>query len=160
MRFTVHAKVTDPSKVVMSANVPGEGYGVYEIKLKDYAESFMLAMGLTMDEVIKGLEEETIDVYLCDADGNRVLNEDGSHPDYTSGWLGYWLDPEGKITGWSGDGYPANMMFLEYGGSGIYKLGNAATPTPAGTQTTVKFDFVSVDDPTSFLQFIIAVTFD
>ena len=111
MRFTVHAKVTDPSKVVMSANVPGEGYGVYEIKLKDYAESFMLAMGLTMDEVIKGLEEETIDVYLCDADGNRVLNEDGSHPDYTSGWLGYWLDPEGKITGWSGDGYPANMMF-------------------------------------------------
>ena len=160
VRFTVHAKVTDPSKVVMSANVPGEGYGVYEIKLKDYAESFMLAMGLTMDEVIKGLEEETIDVYLCDADGNRVLNEDGSHPDYTSGWLGYWLDPEGKITGWGGDGYPANMMFLEYGGSGIYKLGNAATPTPAGTQTTVKFDFVSVDDPTSFLQFIIAVTFD
>jgi len=160
VRFTVHAMVTDPSKVVTTANIPGEGYGTYSLNLKDYADSFMLSMGLTMDEVIKGLENDKIDVYLCDADGNRVLNEDGTRPDYTSGWLGYWLDSEGNITGWSGDGYPANMMFLEYGGGGIYNLGNSANATPAGTQTTVRFDFVSVDNSKSFLQFIVAVTFD
>lgn len=160
VRFSVQAMVTDPSKVVTSANIPGEGYGVYSINLKDYADSFMLSMGLTIDEVVKALENDKIDVYLCDSNGNRVLNEDGTHPDYTSGWLGYWLDSEGKITYWSGDGYPANMMFLEYGGSGIYNLGNSVSVTPAGTQTTVRFDFVSVDNPDSFLQFIVAVTFD
>lgn len=160
VRFSVSAMVTDPSKVVTSANIPGEGYGVYSINLKDYADSFMLSMGLSIDEVIKALDNEQIDVYLCDASGNRVLNEDGTHPDYTSGWLGYWLDSDGNITYWDGAGYPANMMFLEYGGSGIYNLGNAASPTPAGTQTTVRFDFVSQENPDSFLQFIVAVTFD
>jgi hypothetical protein len=162
VRFSVLASVTDPSKVVMSANIPGEGYGTYSINLKDYADSFMLSMGMTVDEVIKALDNNQIDVYLCDADGNRVLAEDGSRPAYTSGALGYWLDPEGKITGWNGNGYPANMMFLEYGGGGVYNLGNAdgSSLTPKGTQTTVRFDFVSVDDPTSFLQFIVAVTFD
>ena len=160
VRFTVLASVTDPSKVVMSANIPAGGYNTFGINLKDYSDSFMLSMGMTADEVIKALENDQIDVYLCDADGNRVLADDGSRPGYTSGAYGYWLDPDGNITNWSGDGYPANLMFLEYGGNGVYNLGNSANSTPAGTQATVIFDFVSVDDPTSFLQFIVAVTFD
>lgn len=160
VRFTALASVTDPSKVVISANIPGEGYGAYSIRFKDYDESFQLAMDMTADEFIKALESDQIVMWLVDANGNRVTNEDGSHPDYTSGALGYWLDPDCNITGWDGAGYPANLMFLEYGGNGIYNLGNAAVATPAGTQATVRFDFVSIDDPTCFLQFIVAVTFD
>lgn len=99
-------------------------------------------------------------MWLVDANGNRVTTADGGHPDYTSGALGYWLDPDCNITNWSNDGYPANLMFLEYGGNGVYNLGNSKNSTPAGTQATVRFDFVSIDDPTCFLQFIVAVTFD
>lgn len=160
VRFTVTASVTDPSKIVLSANIPGEGYGIYPIDLKQFNDSFMLAMGMSADEVIKALESDLIDVYLCDADGNRKTNEDGSRPDYTSGAYGYWIDPDMNICGWDGTGYPANLMFIEYGGNGIYNLGNAASPTPAGTQTKLVFDFVSVDDPENFMQFVIAVTFD
>lgn len=160
VRFSVAVSVTDPSKVVLNANIPHEAYGVYSIKLKDYSESIQLAMGMTYDEFIKSFENDGIDVYLVDASGKRVVNEDGSRPDYTSGALGYWLDSDGNITGWNGDGYPANMMFLEYGGNGIYNLGNSANATPKGTQAKVTFDFVSVEDPNSYLSFIIAVTFD
>lgn len=160
VRFTVLASVTDPSKVVTSANIPSGGYNAYSINLRDYAESIQLSMGMTVDELIKALENDQIDIYLCDADGNRVTEADGSHPGYTSGWLGYWIDADGNITGWNGDGYPANLMYLEYGGDGYYNLGNSASSTPTGTQYTVIFDFVNSADPSSFLQFIIAVTFD
>lgn len=160
VRFSVTVSVTDPSKIVLSANIPGEGYGIYSINLKEFDENFQLAMGMSAAEVIAALENDKIDVYLCDADGNRITNEDGSRPDYTSGAYGYWINPDMQICGWDGGGYPANLMFLEYGGDGMYNLGNAATPTPAGTQAKVVFDFVSVDNPENFMQFIVAVTFD
>lgn len=160
VRFTARASVTDPSKVVISANIPGEGYGAYGIRFKDYDESFQLAMGMTAEEFIKALESDQIVMWLVDADGNRVTTADGGHPDYTSNGYGYWLDSNGNITPWLPTSYPDNMMFLEYIGNGIYNIGNCETVTPAGTQITVRFDFVSIDDPTCFLQFIVAVTFD
>lgn len=162
VRFSVTASVTDPSKIVLSANVPGEGYGYYSIKLKDFNENFSLAMGLSAAEVIDALENDKIDVYLCDADGNRITKEDGSRPDYTSGAYGYWINPDMQICGWNGAGYPANLMYLEYGGDGLYKLGNAdaSSLTPTGTQVKLIFEFVSVDNPENFIQFIVAVTFD
>ncbi|MDE5882468.1 MAG: DUF4859 domain-containing protein [Muribaculaceae bacterium] len=160
VRFSVQSSVTDPSKVVLSVNIPAGAYEAYSINLKNFAESIRLSMGMSADELIKALESDKIDVYLDDADGNRVVDADGNRPDYTSGALGYWLDENLNITYWNGDGYPANLMFLEYGGGGIYNLGNSASSTPAGTQATVRFEFVSVDDPTAFLQFVIAVTFD
>lgn len=160
VRFTVAVSVTDPSKVVLNANIPHAAYDVYSINLKDYSESIELAMGMTYDEFVKAFENELIDVYMVDTDGNRVTNSDGSRPDYTSGWLGYWLDSDLNIVYWDGSGYPANLMFLEYGGSGIYNLGNSASITTTGTQCKLTFDFVSVEDPSSYLSFIIAVTFD
>lgn len=160
VRFSVAASVTDPSKVVINANIPHEGYGAYGINLKEYGESIQLAMGMTYDEFIKALENDLIDVYMVDENGNRVVDSEGNRPGYTSGWLGYWLDENLNITNWSGDGYPANLMFLEYGGNGTYNLGNSANATPAGTQAKLTFDFVSVENPLSYLSFIIAVTFD
>lgn len=160
VRFSVAVSVTDPSKVVLNANIPHAGYDVYSINLKQYEESIQLAMGMSYDEFMKAFENDLIDVYMVDANGNRVTNSDGSRPDYTSGWLGYWLDSDLSITGWDGNGYPANLMFLEYGGGGIYNLGNSASITPSGTQCKLTFDFVSVEDPNAFLSFIIAVTFD
>lgn len=160
VRFTVQASVTDPSKVVIAANVPAGGYNAYSINLRDYAESIRMSLGMSVEELIKALENDRIDVYLNDADGNRVVDADGNRPDYTSGWLGYWLDGDGNITYWDGAGYPANMMFLEYGGDGYYNLGNSASSTPSGTQANIRFEFVSVDDPEAFLQFVIAVTFE
>lgn len=162
VRFSVTISVTDPSKIVLSANIPGEGYGIYSIKLKDFDENFQLAMGMTAAEVIEALEKDKIDVYLCDADGNRITNDKGGRPDYTSGAYGYWINPDMQICGWDGGGYPANLMFLEYGGDGLYNLGNADAKglTPTGTQVKLTFEFVSVDKPENFIQFIVAVTFD
>ena len=117
-------------------------------------------MGLTVDDFIKKLEKDEIDVYLVDKDGKRVVTADKKRPDYTSGGLGYWLDPNLSITTWSDDGYPKNLMFMEYVGDGTYNLGNANKPTPAGTQVTLTFDFVEIANTDNFLQFIVAVTFN
>ena len=160
VRFTSHASVTDPSKVILSAKIPGTSYGAYSINFKNYSESIMLAMGLTVDDFIKKLEKDEIDVYLVDKDGKRVVTADKKRPDYTSGGLGYWLDPNLSITTWSDDGYPKNLMFMEYVGDGTYNLGNANKPTPAGTQVTLTFDFVEIANTDNFLQFIVAVTFN
>lgn len=160
VRFNVTATVTDPSKVVLSAIVPAGGYNAYEIDFRDYPDAFRLSMGMDVNDAIKAMDNDLIDVYLVDADGNRVVDEDGNRPDYTSGWLGYWLDSDLNITWWSGDGYPANLMFLEYWGDGIYALGNSATSTPSGTQTNLVFDLVPVDNPENFVQFVIQVTFE
>lgn len=160
VRFTVSLSVTDPSKVVLNVVIPAGGYNAYSINLKDYAESIRLALGMEYDDLVKALENDGIDVYLVDSNGNRVLDEDGGRPGYTSGALGYWLDSDGNITGWSGDGYPANLMFLEYGGNGVYNLGNSANGTPSGTQAKITFDFVLKDNPENFLQFVVAATFE
>lgn len=158
VRFMVSSAVTDPSKVVLNANIPAGGYNTYSINLKNYAETIMLCLGLDVDTFIKRFDNEEFDVYLV-KDGQRVTGDDGGLPGYTSGWLGYWLDSEGNICYWDGAGYPNNMMFLEYGGGGIYNLGNSATSTPTGTQTTVIFDIVDPETD-NFMQFIVAVTFD
>lgn len=158
VRFTVATAVTDPSKVIISANIPAGGYNAYGINLKNYAETIMLCLGLDIDTFIKRFDNDEFDVYLV-KDGQRVTGDDGGVPGYTSGWLGYWLDSEGNICYWDGAGYPANMMFLENGGGGIYNLGNSASSTPTGTQYTVTFDIVDPETD-NFVQFICAVTFD
>ena len=159
VRFVVSSAVTDPSKVVITANIPAGGYNTYDINFKDYAETIMLCLGLDVDTFIKRFDNEEFEVYLV-KDGQRVTGPDGGVPGYTSGWLGYWLDSDGNITYWDGAGYPANMMFLEYAGGGYYCLGNSASSTPTGTQATVTFDIVDSLNPDNFVQFIVAVTFD
>ena len=159
VRFVVSSAVTDPSKVVITANIPAGGYNTYDINFKDYAETIMLCLDLDVDTFIKRFDNEEFEVYLV-KDGQRVTGPDGGVPGYTSGWLGYWLDSDGNITYWDGAGYPANMMFLEYAGGGYYCLGNSASSTPTGTQATVTFDIVDSLNPDNFVQFIVAVTFD
>lgn len=159
VRFMVSCAVSDPSTVIMDATVPAGGYNAYELNLKNYAEAIELCTGMTYADFVTAFDNEEVEVYLCDSDGNWVLNDDGSHPDYTSGWLGYWLDSDLNICYWDGAGYPNNMMFLEYWGGGIYALGNSASSTPAGTQARLRFDLVVGGDPASAVHFIINVTF-
>lgn len=160
VRFMIDLSVTDPSTVILNATVPGGDYAGYEINLGQFAEAFELCMGIPYKDVVNLLDNEAIDVYLVGADGNWVVNDDGSRPDYTSGWLGYWLNPDLQICYWDGGGYPNNLMFLEYAGGGTYVLGNAGNGgTPAGTQALVKFDFVLNGDPASAVHFIVNVTF-
>ena len=160
VRFMVSCSVSDPSTIIFDATIPAGGYNAYGINLKDYADAIELCMGMQYADFVTAMDNEEIDVYLCDADGNWVLDADGNHPDYTSGWLGYWLDPDLNITYWNGDGYPANLMFLEYGGGGTYNLGNSGSAgSPAGTQARVRFDLVANGDPATAVHFIINVTF-
>lgn len=161
VRFTPALSITDPSTVVLNVTIPAGGYSVYSINFYDYEEAFQISLGISAAEAVKMIESDPVkmEVYLRDADGNRVLT-DGKKPAYTAGALGYWLDPDLNITAWSGDGYPANMMFIEYGGDGIYNLGNSASSTPSGTTAKLTFDLALVDDPDTFVQFIVAVTFE
>ncbi len=159
VRFMISCSVSDPSTVILDAVIPAGGYNAYGINLKDFAEAIELCMGMPYADFVTAMDNEEIEVYLCDADGNWVLDADGNRPGYTSGWLGYWLDSDLNITGWDGGGYPANLMFLEYGGGGTYNLGNSASSTPAGTQVRLRFDLVANGDPATAVHFIINVTF-
>lgn len=159
VRFMVSCAVSDPSTIIMDATIPAGNYNAYGIDLKKYAEAIELCTGMSYADFVSAFDNEEVDVYLCDADGNWILDEDGNRPGYTSGWLGYWLDENLNITYWTDKGYPANLMFLEYGGGGLYNLGNSATTTPAGTQVRLRFDLVVGGDPASAVHFIINVTF-
>lgn len=159
VRFSVNAAVTDPSLLMVSVSVPNESYGVGAFNFNDYDVTIQKAMNMTAKDFIKALENDEVDVYLV-KNGERVLNDDGTRPDYTSGAYGYWLDSDLNITGWDGAGYPANLIFLEYQGDGNYAVGRAAAGAPSGLQGTVVAEFVLTADPTCYLKVQAAFTLE
>lgn len=169
VRFNVTNSITDPSKVVVAVTIPATGYGIATINFNNYDELFRINMGMSAADFIKAIDKDAVVAYLV-KDDERVLVEDTDDdgnvimvtPPYTSNGLGWWLDPDLNPCGWSDAGYPKTFMFCEYGGDGNYNFGNSdgASLVPSGTQTTLTLDFALAEDPDTYLQFIVAVTFE
>lgn len=157
MRFSFSFKVTDPTVVITSGSIPAGQYSAWSFNFNNCAENIEKCFGMTVKEFAAAMDNDQIDVYLV-KDGVRQTNEDGSTLDYTSGWLGWWLDETITPVGWTGV-YPTNFLYTEYGGDGLYNFGRP-DGVATGTQTQITVDFVSKDNKDAYIRLIASLVFE
>lgn len=154
------AGCSDNSKVALStADVEVESldYASTEIPFSTFAAEIEGNLGLSLAEFSKGIGDEgDLEFFMVNKDGQWV--EGGTAGSRCSAWLDYELN----VTGWNGDGYPANAAFIEaYGGEDedpVLVIGRAPG-LPDDTEYTLNFGFTFADDHSKFTLFKINVVY-
>lgn len=160
MRFSINTSVTDPTIVTFSGAIPAGTYTAVGYDFRKCEGQLIKCFGMTAKQFIAAIDNEEITTYLMKDGKRRTKDDDGiTTLPSTAGYLGWWMDENLDPVNWNGSGYPANFVFTEYGGDGVYNFGRPAG-VPAGTKTTITVDFALKSDLNSHITLIASLVFE
>lgn len=160
MRFTVNTSVTDPTIVAFSGSIPGGAYSACGYDFRKCEDQIVKCFGMTAKEFIAAIDNEEVVTFLMRDGKRRTVNDDGvTTLPGTAGYLGWWMDENLDPVSWNGSGYPANFVFCEYGGDGIFNFGRA-DKVASGTKTTVVVDFALKSNLDAHITLIASLVFE
>lgn len=154
-RVSIDMAVTNPGTVITSVNLPQSGgYQSTTISFDDFKEDIEYSMKMSLDDFCAIADDSSVlAMTMEDANGNWLTGYN-----YTAGSaLSYWLGADFKPTGWDGSGWPNNTFFIEtYGEDRSVGIGTSAANNVAGSYL-LRFNYSLVDDPDTFVEFIVTV---
>ena len=160
MRFSINTSVTDPTIVAISGAIPIGSYAAYEYDFRRCEPQLIKCLGMTAKEFISAIEHDEIETYLMKDGKRRTKDDDGvTTLKNTAGKLGWWMNEDLDPVGWNSGGYPANFLYCEYGGDGIYKFGRAEN-VAAGSKATLMVDFALKSNLDAHITLIASLVFE
>lgn len=160
MRFTVNTSVTDPTIVTFSGAIPAGAYSAYGFDFRRCEDQIAKCFNMTVKQFIAAIDNDEVVTYLMRDGKRRTKDDDGvTTLPGTAGYLGWWMNEDLDPVSWNGAGYPANFVFCEYGGDGIYNFGRA-DKVASGSKTTVVVDFALKSNLDAHITLIASLVFE
>lgn len=149
-------EVTPEGKVAnVYMEIMGADWAATTIPVADLLGILGEQLGIDEAGYVEGVTAEDRDasplvLYMIDQSNGAWDTESA----YTANGLGYWLNDAFLPTGWSGDGYPANTLYVEFHDDGVC-LGRSVA-VPAG-EYKVSFVLALRNATTKYVQFDVTV---